>query len=243
MRFPEVIPDSQIDLKKSPMPKGLSAIPLTPANTPWSTRLPDYDQKVPCWVAQSVVDAFKQGKARSPFEPPEKNLRDSKGEKLVYANGFPLNPQGRTGRNQNLGLMWCFGPSFTADAVMVWNGKVLLGKRASNGMWALIGGFNDAGEELETTAKREVFEETGFKLSRKHQGKVLAVCQVPDTRASDHCWIETTAFKFELTNVDVAEQSFRPNPTEIIELRWWPIRQAARQKLHAGHERIIQLLT
>jgi len=41
-------------------------------------------------------------------------------------------------------------------------GRVLLIKRADNGLWALPGGLQDLGETPATTAVREVLEETGL---------------------------------------------------------------------------------
>lgn len=40
-------------------------------------------------------------------------------------------------------------------------GRVLLGKRADTGRWALVSGINEPGEEPADTAVREVLEETG----------------------------------------------------------------------------------
>lgn len=43
-------------------------------------------------------------------------------------------------------------------------GRVLLGKRADNGHWALPGGGLDLGESLEACCVREVREETGLEV-------------------------------------------------------------------------------
>ncbi|MFF0558853.1 NUDIX hydrolase [Streptomyces sp. NPDC020472] len=42
-------------------------------------------------------------------------------------------------------------------------GRVLLGKRADNGLWAVIGGIVDPGEQPADCAVREVFEETAVR--------------------------------------------------------------------------------
>ncbi len=44
-------------------------------------------------------------------------------------------------------------------------GEVLLQKRADNGWWALPGGWVDPGESVEQAAVREVWEETGLRVS------------------------------------------------------------------------------
>jgi 8-oxo-dGTP pyrophosphatase MutT (NUDIX family) len=46
-------------------------------------------------------------------------------------------------------------------AVLDGQGRVLLGRRADNGMWTLPGGIIDPGEQPADAAVREVFEETG----------------------------------------------------------------------------------
>lgn len=45
------------------------------------------------------------------------------------------------------------------------NGEILLQQRSDNGRWGLPGGCQDLGENLRTTAKRELYEETGIKVS------------------------------------------------------------------------------
>ena len=42
--------------------------------------------------------------------------------------------------------------------------RVLLQKRSDNGQWGFPGGFMELGENVQDTARREVYEETGLKL-------------------------------------------------------------------------------
>ncbi|GAB3674218.1 NUDIX domain-containing protein [Angustibacter aerolatus] len=42
--------------------------------------------------------------------------------------------------------------------------RVLMIQRSDNGLWALPGGTQDLGESIRTTAEREVFEETGYRV-------------------------------------------------------------------------------
>ncbi len=44
-------------------------------------------------------------------------------------------------------------------------GEILLQQRSDNGLWGLPGGCQNLGEKLETTAVRELYEETGIKIS------------------------------------------------------------------------------
>ncbi len=62
-----------------------------------------------------------------------------------------------------------------ADAIIIKNGKILLEKRHSGkwkGYWCLPGGQLVKGETIEEGLKREVFEETGFKVKI---GKLVGV--------------------------------------------------------------------
>lgn len=61
----------------------------------------------------------------------------------------------------------------TVNAIVLKDGKVLLGLRASVpgitmlevGKWALLGGFFGFGENLESAVKREVMEESGWEIA------------------------------------------------------------------------------
>jgi 8-oxo-dGTP diphosphatase len=56
------------------------------------------------------------------------------------------------------------GPHLTADAVVVRGHEIALVRRRSDGMWALPGGFLDAGETFQACALREFKEEAGIDL-------------------------------------------------------------------------------
>ncbi len=56
------------------------------------------------------------------------------------------------------------GPHLTADAVVVRRHEIALVRRKSDGMWALPGGFLDAGETFQACALREFKEEAGIDL-------------------------------------------------------------------------------
>ena len=58
-------------------------------------------------------------------------------------------------------------------------GKVLLQRRADNGLWTMHGGAIEIGEVPEDAAKREFFEETGL---RANALELIGVFSGPDTR-------------------------------------------------------------
>lgn len=49
-----------------------------------------------------------------------------------------------------------------ASAVIIKNNKILLQKRVDNNLWSLPGGKMEAGEDIQHTIIREVYEETGY---------------------------------------------------------------------------------
>lgn len=57
----------------------------------------------------------------------------------------------------------------TGSSIVVRNelGQILLQQRADNGKWGLPGGCQDLGENLKTTAVRELYEETGIKVNEE----------------------------------------------------------------------------
>src|SRR5699024_906427 len=79
------------------------------------------------------------------------------------ARGWPLNPQGRTGRTGRNTKKW--GENAAADAiVLAGHGSqrhVLLIQRDDIGTWAIPGGHVDPGESAIAAGRRELREEAG----------------------------------------------------------------------------------
>ncbi|HBE18318.1 MAG TPA: NUDIX hydrolase [Cyanobacteria bacterium UBA11149] len=58
------------------------------------------------------------------------------------------------------------------------DGRIVLVKRQDNGKWALPGGMVDWGEDIPTTVKRELLEETGLELRKI--GRLVGVYSAAD---------------------------------------------------------------
>jgi len=96
--------------------------------------------------------------------------QDSNGNAIRRdAEGFPMNPAGRTG-TRGRGLLGKWGPNFAADPIVTRvNPKtgeleMLAIRRKDNGQWAIPGGMVDAGEMVSATLAREFEEEAGIRL-------------------------------------------------------------------------------
>lgn len=97
------------------------------------------------------------------------------------------------------------------------DGRVLLQKRADNGLWGYHGGSVELDEDVQTAAERELFEETGL-IARSME--LLGVFSGPDMH-----------FVYpngdEVSNVDIVYvcRSFDGTPTpqdvEVLELKYF----------------------
>lgn len=58
------------------------------------------------------------------------------------------------------------------------DGRIILVKRRDNGLWALPGGMVDWGEDIATTVKRELREETGLELVKIN--RLVGIYSAPD---------------------------------------------------------------
>jgi len=68
------------------------------------------------------------------------------------------------------------GPVASGEAVVFHDGKLLLIRRADDGLWALPGGITDPGETAAETARRELWEEAGI------EGRVTQLLGIFDSR-------------------------------------------------------------
>ena len=68
------------------------------------------------------------------------------------------------------------GPLASGEAVVMRDGRLLLIRRADDGLWALPGGITDPGETPAQTARRELWEEAGI------DGRVTQLLGIFDSR-------------------------------------------------------------
>jgi len=55
-----------------------------------------------------------------------------------------------------------------ACIALIWNYRILMGRRRDNGLWTFPGGHLEEGEQPLEAAKRELFEETGIQFDGLH---------------------------------------------------------------------------
>ena len=114
------------------------------------------------------------------------------------------------------------GPLLGAEALVLRGERVLLMRRADNGLWGLPGGLVEVGETLAEAAGRELREETGL------TGRAARLLLVSDTHADGGSPLHIVSATF------LFEASGEPHPTlEASEVGWfapgeWPA-------LHEGH--------
>ena len=106
-----------------------------------------------------------------------------------------------------------------AGVFPVRDGKVLLQRRADNGLWSMHGGSLEIGETPEDAARREFFEETGLTAGKM---ELLGAFSGPDTRYTypngDQVFIVGIFYICE-------EFTGQPHtdPNEVSTLAWFPI--------------------
>ncbi|MEE1927280.1 NUDIX domain-containing protein [Streptomyces sp. TRM 70351] len=97
-------------------------------------------------------------------------------------------------------------------------GRVLLGRRADTGRWAVIGGICEPGEQPAETAVREVFEETGVRCVAEQV--VLVETREPVRYPNgDVCQFLDITFRCRALPGSAADA--RVNDDESLEVGWF----------------------
>lgn len=107
-------------------------------------------------------------------------------------------------------------PAVTA-VVLDDEGRTLLGRRADNGRWSLVGGIAEPDEQPADTAVREVYEETAVRCVPE---KVVLVQMLkPITYPNgDVCQFQDITFRCRATGGEA-----RVNDHESLEVAWFPL--------------------
>ncbi|MEU2380316.1 NUDIX domain-containing protein [Streptomyces misionensis] len=209
-------------------PKDITPAELRPSAL--ASQVPDWAEAAP--TPAHVTDwAQRQAAALVPFE--------------VDVWGWPLHPQGRTGRTgRNLGR---WGENAAADPIVVAgtgeHRQVLLITRDDIGVEAIPGGMVDPGETAPAALVRELREETGVDLA-DHQPVILGRDIVDDWRQSDHAWVASTSALYLLPATVPAVAA-----DDALDANWWPFGSLdeldaavtfAGRTLYAAHRPLLQ---
>lgn len=97
-------------------------------------------------------------------------------------------------------------------------GRVLLGRRADNGNWSIIGGIPEPGEQPAVTAVREVYEETAVRCVAERVVLVQALRKPVVYPNGDQCQYMDIAFRCRAVGGDA-----RVNDDESLEVGWFSV--------------------
>lgn len=112
-----------------------------------------------------------------------------------------------------------------AKVAIIEKGKVLMVKARrgiTKGMWNLPGGFIGYGEHPSESARREVYEELGLRVTL---GRLLGIYSEVFKRTGGYMLSFIYLGKRHGSKI-------RPHPEEIDEVRWMPVREALRITLN-----------
>lgn len=136
------------------------------------------------------------------------------------------------------GAYWRWGPNYTADSIVLCRDHVLLIKRKDTGLWALPGGYVDAGEAAAMAASREVTEETGVRIPRAASSRIVYQGPVVDLRMTGNAWPETTAIRYDLPADMLPHVEGRDDAKEAA---WVPVTDAlTRGELFGSHQYLLE---
>ncbi|MYR41295.1 NUDIX domain-containing protein [Streptomyces sp. SID5910] len=192
--------------------------------------VPDWAEAAP--TPTDVSDwPQRRGAALVPFE--------------LDARGWPLHPQGRTGRaGRNLGR---WGENAAADPIVVAGTgrarRLLLITRDDIGVEAISGGMVDPGESALSALVRELREETSLDLA-DHRPVILGKGVVDDWRNTDNAWVASLSALYLLPAPVTAVAG-----DDAADVNWWPFGSlgeldaaitAAGRTLYAAHRPLLQ---
>jgi 8-oxo-dGTP pyrophosphatase MutT (NUDIX family) len=96
--------------------------------------------------------------------------------------------------------------------------RVLLGRRADNGKWSIIGGIPEPGEQPAVTAVREVYEETAVRCVAERVVLVQALRKPVTYPNGDQCQYMDIAFRCRAVGGEA-----RVNDDESLDVGWFSV--------------------
>ncbi|MEA5618296.1 NUDIX hydrolase [Cronbergia sp. UHCC 0137] len=114
-----------------------------------------------------------------------------------------------------LGIIFRHPITGTSVIPILPDGRIVLIRRTDNGRWALPGGMVDWGEDVPSTVRRELMEETGLEVTNIR--RLVGVYSSPerDPRIHSICIVVEADVQGEMTIPDALEvmeiQAFAPN--------------------------------
>ncbi|MCP2731434.1 NUDIX domain-containing protein [Limnofasciculus baicalensis] len=111
------------------------------------------------------------------------------------------------------------------------DGRIVLVQRRDNQKWGLPGGMVDWGQDIPTTVKRELVEETGLELSKIR--RLVGVYSAPnrDPRIHSICVLVEAEVEGTMENKDILE---------IIAVEAFDLSSLPKSNLSHDHERQLQ---
>lgn len=115
-------------------------------------------------------------------------------------------------------------------------GRVLLGRRTDNGMWSIIGGIVEPGEQPAACAVREVFEETAVRCEAERVVLVQTLRKPVVYPNGDQCQFMDVTFRCRAVGGEA-----RVNDEESTDVGWFEVDDLPEMK-RFSHFRIEQAL-
>ncbi|MER7620961.1 NUDIX domain-containing protein [Streptomyces sp. NPDC126503] len=130
---------------------------------------------------------------------------------------------------ETAGNQLLFLPGVTA-VVLDDRGRVLLGRRADNGMWALVGGIVEPGEQPADCAVREVYEETAVHCVPERIVLVETLRKPVVYENGDICQYMDVTFRCRAVGGEA-----RVNDEESTEVGWFDVDALPEMKRFSHH--------
>ncbi len=215
----------------------------------WSIVWPEYtpsDHDLP----RALTDKAKEGDYADPQYPWEIDWSKRSsfvGDGKIHfdAQGYPLNPVGRTGI-EGRGMLNAWGPTKAVDAIITRDGpngetQMLVITRSDNGSLANIGGkfnvnsSNEVIEQVLDAANRETEEEGGIDLDFS-KARMIRKGYVDDERNTDNAWMETIVLHLHLSEEEAEALVLQAQEEDVSDAQWVPVNDENLAALNASGE-------